>query len=73
VDDAGLHFSVDGKDRLLDVDTVILCAGQVSVDGLSEELETAGLLVRVIGGAKLAAELDAKRAIEEGMKAAIAV
>jgi 2,4-dienoyl-CoA reductase (NADPH2) len=73
VDDAGLHFSVDGEDRLLDVDTVILCAGQVSVDGLSEELETTGLLVRVIGGAKLAAELDAKRAIEEGMKAAIAV
>jgi 2,4-dienoyl-CoA reductase (NADPH2) len=66
IDDEGLHIEVEGESRLLAVDSVVICAGQLSRRGLAAELETAGLPVHVIGGAKLAAELDAKRAILEG-------
>ncbi|MBK8965150.1 MAG: FAD-dependent oxidoreductase [Lewinellaceae bacterium] len=67
VDDAGLHLSVNGKQQILDVDHVIVCAGQEPLRTLQAPLEAAGIRVHLIGGAKLAAELDAKRAIEEGM------
>ncbi len=67
VDDRGLHLTVDGEPRVLDVDHVVVCAGQESVRGLYDELVAAGRLVRVIGGADVAAELDAKRAIEQGV------
>ena len=78
VDDAGLHVTVDGEARLLEVDTVVLCAGQESVRDLADELETAlaGLEedarpgVHVIGGADVAAELDAERAIRQGVELA---
>ncbi|MGO2132678.1 MAG: FAD-dependent oxidoreductase [Halomonas sp.] len=70
IDDAGLHIRVDDESRVLAVDTVVVCAGQESVrDGL-EALEGAGVSVHVIGGADKAAELDAKRAIDQGMRLA---
>ncbi len=68
IDDEGLHIRNRGKQEVLSVDNVIICAGQVSVTELFEPLKQSGIPVHVIGGAKLAAELDAKRAIEEGSK-----
>lgn len=67
IDDQGLHVTVDGQPRLLEVDTVIICAGQDSLTELmpAEKSET-GPRFHLIGGAALAAELDAKRAIREG-------
>jgi 2,4-dienoyl-CoA reductase (NADPH2) len=70
IDDAGLHISVDGTPQLLAVDHVVVCAGQESVRGLYDELVAAGRPVRIIGGADVAAELDAKRAIEQGVRLA---
>ena len=67
IDDAGFHISVDGKEQLLEVDHVIVCAGQESVNGLASELAGSGKPVHIIGGALLAAELDAERAIREGV------
>ncbi|HEV2111220.1 MAG TPA: FAD-dependent oxidoreductase, partial [Gammaproteobacteria bacterium] len=68
IDDAGLHIRVDGVARLLEVDNVVICAGQES----RRELETqlVGNRTHLIGGARLAAELDAKRAIDEGTRVA---
>ncbi len=73
VDDGGLRISVDGKRRVLNVAHVILCAGQESRVELRPELAQAGMDVRVIGGAKKAAELDAKRAIDDGYRLAISL
>ncbi|MCK6501799.1 NADPH-dependent 2,4-dienoyl-CoA reductase [Myxococcota bacterium] len=73
VDDQGLHLRVDGAQRLLEVDHVVLCAGQEARDELSTPLRAAGREVHVIGGAKQAAELDARRAIREGAVTAIAL
>jgi 2,4-dienoyl-CoA reductase (NADPH2) len=69
-DDAGLHITVDGAPRTLAVDNVVLCAGQVSNNPLEAPLRAAGRPVHVIGGAELAAELDAKRAIAQGSRLA---
>ena len=66
IDDDGLHISAGGEDRVIACDTVVLCAGQEPVDGLVSALEAAGRRPHVIGGAKVARELDAQRAIEEG-------
>jgi 2,4-dienoyl-CoA reductase (NADPH2) len=73
VDDRGLHVTIDGEDRLLEVDTVILCAGQEPLRDLVAPLEAAGVDVRVIGGAAAATGLDAERAIREGTEAALAL
>ncbi len=76
VDDAGLHIRAEGKDQCLDVDTVVLCAGQESVDELKSVAQALGLAesaVQVVGGAKLAGELDARRAIREGALAAASI
>jgi 2,4-dienoyl-CoA reductase (NADPH2) len=71
IDDRGLHLTVDGQPRLLEVDTVVVCAGQESVRDLYDELAAAfDAPVSVIGGADVAAELDAKRAIEQGVRLA---
>ncbi|MEX0914704.1 MAG: FAD/NAD(P)-binding oxidoreductase, partial [Wenzhouxiangellaceae bacterium] len=75
IDDAGLHLTVKNKDgseekRLLEVDNIVLCTGQISENALYESLKNNGLPVHLIGGAKLAAELDAKRAIDEGTRLA---
>jgi 2,4-dienoyl-CoA reductase (NADPH2) len=72
IDDAGLHIAVNGEDRTLDVDTVIICAGQESARDLYQDLADAGVTVHLIGGADKAAELDAKRAIDQGVRLAAA-
>jgi len=71
IDDAGVHISVGGEERLVPADTVILCTGQDSVVELPKALQQSGISVHIVGGANLAAELDAKRAIEEGTRAAL--
>ncbi|MCW2132178.1 NADPH-dependent 2,4-dienoyl-CoA reductase [Arthrobacter sp. VKM Ac-2550] len=73
IDDGGLHFSVDGTDQVLPVDTVVLCTGQEPQRELQAELEAAGQTVHLIGGADVAAELDAKRAINQGTRLAAAI
>ncbi len=70
IDERGLHLTADGESRLLGVDDVVVCAGQESVRGLYNDLVAADRRVHIIGGADVAAELDAKRAIEQGMRLA---
>lgn len=76
IDDEGLHITVtpkgaeQGEDKVLPVDTVIICAGQDPLRELQAGLEAAGLPVHLIGGADVAAELDAKRAIDQGSRLA---
>ncbi|MDI1300458.1 MAG: NADPH-dependent 2,4-dienoyl-CoA reductase [bacterium] len=73
IDDLGLHIRVGGEEQILDVDNVILCAGQESVRELlpvDADGKVSDPHFHVIGGAKLAGELDAKRAIYEGAELA---
>ncbi|WP_375257591.1 FAD-dependent oxidoreductase [Citreimonas sp.] len=70
IDDAGLHVTVDGAPELIACDTVVLCAGQESARDLADALRAAGRDCHVIGGADVAAELDAKRAIDQGVRLA---
>ena len=70
IDDAGLHITVGDEERLLEVDNVIICAGQESLKDLQAPLEDANISVQLIGGADLAVELDAKRAIDQGSRLA---
>lgn len=70
IDDQGLHIQRGGGPELLEVDTVVVCAGQVSARELEQPLKDAGVEVHLIGGAELAAELDAKRAIDQGLRLA---
>ena len=73
IDSAGLHVS-DGETkenpRLIEADTIVLCAGQLSERSLADKLTEAGRTVHVIGGADVATELDAKRAIDQGTRLA---
>ncbi|MFY1679686.1 MULTISPECIES: NADPH-dependent 2,4-dienoyl-CoA reductase [unclassified Streptomyces] len=73
IDDAGLHLTVDGESGVLEVDTIVLCTGQEPRRELYEELRSAGRRVHLIGGADVAAELDAKRAIKQGTEVAAAL
>ncbi|MES2258291.1 MAG: NADPH-dependent 2,4-dienoyl-CoA reductase [Pseudomonadota bacterium] len=73
VDDRGLHYTAGGQRHLLEVDHVILCAGQESERTLYDQLHGMGIAARVIGGADVAAELDALRAIEQATRLAIAL
>ncbi|UFQ99072.1 NADPH-dependent 2,4-dienoyl-CoA reductase [Pseudomonas wenzhouensis] len=71
VDDAGLHIRIaGGEEQVLPVDTVIVCAGQDPLRELQQGLESAGQRVHLVGGADVAAELDAKRAIDQGSRLA---
>ncbi len=70
IDDDGLHIVVGGRQRTLAVDTIVVCSGQERVRGLADELDGTGASVHVIGGAHEAAELDAKRAIDQGTRLA---
>ncbi|HNB45029.1 MAG TPA: FAD-dependent oxidoreductase, partial [Burkholderiaceae bacterium] len=70
VDDAGLHLTVDGQPRVVDVDTIVLCAGQLPNRQLHDELARLGIPARLIGGADVAAELDALRAIDQATRLA---
>ncbi|OEF50433.1 NADPH-dependent 2,4-dienoyl-CoA reductase [Enterovibrio norvegicus] len=73
IDDAGLHITLEGQEHILPADHVIICAGQESVNGLVAELESKGINAHIIGGAEKAGELDAKRAIRQGVELAIAL
>ncbi|MDX1380423.1 MAG: NADPH-dependent 2,4-dienoyl-CoA reductase [Xanthomonadales bacterium] len=70
IDDEGLHIRHEGQDRVLPVDHVVICAGQLPRRDLQAPLEAAGVRVHLIGGADVAAELDAKRAIRQGSELA---
>ena len=70
ITDEGLVIERDGVEQILPVDDVILCAGQVPERGLADALIAAGITPHVIGGADVAAELDAKRAIDQGARLA---
>jgi 2,4-dienoyl-CoA reductase (NADPH2) len=70
IDDAGLHVKVAGAPRLLDADHVVLCAGQEPERSLLAPLQAAGVEVHLIGGADVAAELDARRAIDQATRLA---
>ncbi|MEO8559195.1 MAG: FAD-dependent oxidoreductase [Rhodospirillales bacterium] len=71
IDDAGLHILLDGKVRLIEADTIVLCTGQESERGLATELDRAGIRYTAIGGAHVAAELDAMRAIDQATRLAV--
>ncbi len=73
IDDAGLHLTLDGEARVLDVDHVVVCAGQEPLRELHDALRAAGCSVHLIGGADVAAELDAKRAILQGTRLAASI
>ena len=70
IDDDGLHISIAGKPEVLRVDNVVVCAGQVSLNNMYEPLKEANVSVHLIGGADVAKELDAKRAIDQGARLA---
>ncbi|MFI6334917.1 FAD-dependent oxidoreductase [Streptomyces sp. NPDC050535] len=73
IDDAGLHVTVEGQDQVLEVDTIVLCTGQDPRRDLYDALIDAGANAHLIGGADVAAELDAKRAIKQGTELAAAL
>ncbi|MFF0833352.1 MULTISPECIES: FAD-dependent oxidoreductase [unclassified Streptomyces] len=73
IDDAGVHITVGGESTVLEVDTVVLCTGQEPRRDLYEELVAAGRSAHLIGGADVAAELDAKRAVKQGTELAAAL
>ena len=73
IDDAGLHLRIAGEARCLPVDTIVVCAGQEPRRELEAGLRAAGVPLSLIGGADLAAELDAKRAIDQGTRLAAAL
>ncbi len=73
IDDQGLHVTVAGVPRLFEVDTVIVCAGQVPKRDLYDELSDSGIATSLIGGAFEASELDAKAAIKQASYLAAAI
>ncbi|MDX2840772.1 NADPH-dependent 2,4-dienoyl-CoA reductase, partial [Streptomyces ipomoeae] len=73
IDDAGLHITVDGVRQVLEVDTIVLCTGQEPRRDLYDALVAAGRSAHLIGGADVAAELDAKRAIKQGTELAATI
>ena len=70
IDAQGLHITTPEGPRLIEADTIVLCAGQESECSLADALLLRGIKAHVIGGADLAAELDAKRAIDQGTRLA---
>ncbi|MFC5337867.1 NADPH-dependent 2,4-dienoyl-CoA reductase [Leucobacter denitrificans] len=70
IDDEGLHLTVDDEPRVLEVDSIVVCAGQEPRRDLADELATLGITSHLIGGADVAGELDAKRAINQGTRVA---
>lgn len=70
IDDKGLHYTQNNEQKILEVDNIVICAGQTPFKELYTALENSGKNVHVIGGADVAAELDAKRAINQGARLA---
>jgi 2,4-dienoyl-CoA reductase (NADPH2) len=73
IDDQGLHIKVDDVPQLVAVDTIVVCAGQEPRRDIVAGLAAAGIRHQLIGGADVANELDARRAIEQGTKVALAL
>ncbi|MEL6124128.1 MAG: NADPH-dependent 2,4-dienoyl-CoA reductase, partial [Bacteroidota bacterium] len=73
IDDQGLHIEVGGETSILDVDHVVICAGQLPLRELEQPLQESSAKIHLIGGADEAAELDAKRAIDQGARLAAAL
>ncbi|TKB43923.1 FAD-dependent oxidoreductase [Thalassotalea mangrovi] len=73
INDQGLVYSLQGEKKVLEVDNVIVCAGQESNDSLYQQLKDLGENCHLIGGADVAAELDAKRAIRQGAELAATI
>ena len=73
IDDEGLHILINGEAQVLEVDNIVICAGQVSNNQLFTTLKEKNVKVHLIGGAFEAGEVDAKRAIEQGVKLGIAL
>ncbi len=70
IDDEGLHVLIDGIPHVIEADTVVICAGQESNRSLFDALRAGGVETHLIGGAREAAELDAMRAVDEGVRIA---
>ena len=66
IDEKGLHIREQGQDSVLDVDQIVICAGQEPLQDLYRDLQDLKLSIHLIGGANRAAELDAKEAIRQG-------
>jgi 2,4-dienoyl-CoA reductase (NADPH2) len=66
-----LHVKIDGRPEVMNVDTIVICAGQLPRRELLADLLAAGVAARVIGGADVAVELDARRAIDQGTRVAL--
>ena len=73
IGDRGLAIALAGQERWLEVDNVVICAGQEPRRELMDGLAAAGLRPHLIGGSKVAVELDARRAIDEGSRLAAAL
>jgi 2,4-dienoyl-CoA reductase (NADPH2) len=73
IDEQGLHIFRDDKAEIIAADTVIICAGQEPLRELQQPLEQAGKRVHLVGGADVAAELDAKRAIKQATEVALTI
>jgi 2,4-dienoyl-CoA reductase (NADPH2) len=72
IDDDGLHILVGEEPQILDVDNIVICAGQEPLRELQDGLKAGGMTVHLIGGADVAVELDARRAIDQGLRLAAA-
>ncbi len=70
IDDAGLHITNGSERRVLEIDHVVICAGQEPQRELAAPLGERGVDVHLIGGADVATELDAQRAIDQGARLA---
>lgn len=73
IDDEGLHYLQHGEQKLLKVDSIVICAGQTPLNDLLAPLEAARIPVHVVGGAAVAVELDAKRAINQASRLAATI
>ena len=73
IDDRGLHYTVGAERRVFAADNIVICAGQLPNTALADELKRKGLEVTCIGGAERAEELDALRAIQQGVRLAYAL
>jgi 2,4-dienoyl-CoA reductase (NADPH2) len=73
IDDQGLHVQINGNEQVYPVDHVVLCTGQEPLRKMHDELTASGMKVHLIGGADVASELDAKRAIRQGTELAFTI
>lgn len=73
IDDEGLHVTIGGESRIIEIDHVVICAGQEPRQALAEPLQQRGQTVHLIGGCDVAMELDARRAIAQGTRLALEI